>query len=303
MHRRPRYLSMNLQAQETILLSNTDSGSVQHHFRLTLRCSSSGYDRSALAIPRHDNMSLPSPPAKHDSSARLRSSSPDFTQEETINGEPEIGDENKHEPDHAPSNAAFAAPSEDVTLAPTTANDLGAQFSDTGSTYYSARSRISFRSFFTRSTGKRSQNGATWLQALTKTMNSGFGTGTLVTEGRERGGYLPPITGVGRTGKAPAPVPASMLEALGVKVPEADIPVKSAPIYGLTLEALHERDGTLVPSLVHAVIELVELHGLEVKDIYIGVLADVDMENEVFEGLQNNGMFPCILFSRQKAHI
>lgn len=52
-------------------------------------------------------------------------------------------------------------------------------------------------------------------------MNSGFGSGAPrrdkyrgVAEGREKGGFLPPVTGAGRTGKAPVPVPAAMLKAL-----------------------------------------------------------------------------------------
>ena len=95
-------------------------------------------------------------------------------------------------------------------------------------TYYTARSKFSFRSLLsslmTDSTGKQSQNGATWRHAFNLTMNSGFGSAALrstghkgVREGRERevrekGRFF----GVGRTGKEPAPVPISMLEALGV---------------------------------------------------------------------------------------
>ena len=95
---------------------------------------------------------------------------------------------------------------------------------DDATTYATARSRLSFRSFFTRSSGKQSQNGATWRQAFNLTMNSGFGPGAPrggkyvgVREGRERGGYLPRETGVGRTGKRPAPVPAGLIAAIGLK--------------------------------------------------------------------------------------
>ena len=85
--------------------------------------------------------------------------------------------------------------------------------------------RQSLQSFFTTttSTGVQSQNGATWEGAFSKTANSGFASGTPwykgVREGRERGGWLPRIKGVGRTGKGPAAIPTSMLRALGVRVP------------------------------------------------------------------------------------
>ena len=63
--------------------------------------------------------------------------------------------------------------------------------------------------------------GATWRQDLVLTMNSGFGLGSRRIgehggdkEGRERGGFLPRIRGVGRTGRGPIAVPASMIRAL-----------------------------------------------------------------------------------------
>lgn len=101
----------------------------------------------------------------------------------------------------------------------------GKEREDDASTYATARSRLSFHSFFTRSTGMQSHNGATWRRAFNLTMNSGFGSGAPrglgkyvgVREGRESGGYLPAETGVGRTGKGPAPVPAGLIAALGLK--------------------------------------------------------------------------------------
>ena len=101
----------------------------------------------------------------------------------------------------------------------------GKEREDDATTYATARSRLSFRSFFTRSTGKQSQNGATWRRAFNLTMNSGFGSGAPrglgkyvgVREGREHGGYLPRETGVGRTGKEPTPVPKGLVEAMGLK--------------------------------------------------------------------------------------
>lgn len=100
----------------------------------------------------------------------------------------------------------------------------GKEKEDDATTYATARSRLSFRSFFTRSSGKQSQIGATWRQAFNLTMNSGFGSGAPrggkyvgVREGREQGGYLPGETGLGRTGKGPAPVPAGLIAAIGLK--------------------------------------------------------------------------------------
>lgn len=90
--------------------------------------------------------------------------------------------------------------------------------SDAHSVYFSARSI--FSSLFSDSTGFQSQNGATWKEELTRTMNSGFGAGAPrtqrrpVMEGRERGGYLPPTRGVGRLGKPPISVPEALLLAL-----------------------------------------------------------------------------------------
>lgn len=62
---------------------------------------------------------------------------------------------------------------------------------------------------------------------MTLTMNRRFGSGAPrndghkgVREGREKGGLLPRIKGVGRTRKGPVPVPAGMLRALGVKSQE-----------------------------------------------------------------------------------
>lgn len=90
--------------------------------------------------------------------------------------------------------------------------------------------RMSLRSAYTgyttntTSSGQLSQYGATWNEAMERTMNSGFGNGAprnrdrlMVREGRERGPWLPQLKGVGRTGKGPAPVPLSMLRALGVE--------------------------------------------------------------------------------------
>lgn len=98
------------------------------------------------------------------------------------------------------------------------------------SAYFSAKSRRSFRSLFTRSslftesTGLRSLEGATWKYDLILTMDSGFGSGSRrigdyegAREGREKGGFLPRIKGVGRTGKGPAAVPMAMVEAMGAK--------------------------------------------------------------------------------------
>lgn len=93
------------------------------------------------------------------------------------------------------------------------------------SIYWSLRSfSASTLSLFNLSSGRPSQDGATWEGAIPITNNSGFGpAGTPrtmgnkgVREGRERGGFLPRLRGIGRTGKAPAPVPAGMLKALGV---------------------------------------------------------------------------------------
>ena len=99
---------------------------------------------------------------------------------------------------------------------------------DEQSSRWSNRSRRSFTSSltgsFSYSSGQRSLEGATWRQDLVLTMNSGFGLGSRrigdnkeVREGRERGGLLPRIRGVGRLGRGPIAVPASMLRALGVK--------------------------------------------------------------------------------------
>ena len=67
-------------------------------------------------------------------------------------------------------------------------------------------------------------------KSVDRTMNSGFGPSAprqkefkRVRDGREKGGWLPGILGVGRTGKAPAPVPPSMLRALHVKTPDVEV--------------------------------------------------------------------------------
>ena len=74
-------------------------------------------------------------------------------------------------------------------------------------------------------------------------------------EGRERGGYFPNETGVGWTGKAPAPVPDSTLRALGVNGFEnLDTlrPPQEMPkgYWGVSLKDLPRRDGVLVPFIV-----------------------------------------------------
>ena len=63
--------------------------------------------------------------------------------------------------------------------------------------------------------GKLSMLGATWRDAYGNTVNGGFASGTPRCENR---------TGVrkGRTGKAPAKAPNSMLRALGVEVKHGD---------------------------------------------------------------------------------
>lgn len=114
-------------------------------------------------------------------------------------------------------------------------NQFQSSQGDDESAYWSVRSRLSFRSLlsgsvFTNSTGARSQYGSTWKQDLILQINSGFASGAPrsenwkpVREGREKGGYLPRIKGVGRTGKGPAPVPKSMLKALGVTIEEEEV--------------------------------------------------------------------------------
>lgn len=82
-----------------------------------------------------------------------------------------------------------------------------------------------FWSFFTRSTVKQSQNGATWRQVFNLTLNSGFGSGAPtrlekyvgVREGRELARYLPGESGVGRAGKDTASVPAAMIKILRLR--------------------------------------------------------------------------------------
>lgn len=90
------------------------------------------------------------------------------------------------------------------------------------SEYYSARSTAGETYVSqTDSTGLQSQYGATWPDAMTVTMNSGFAAGTPRTEGRkgiregrERGAGLPMEKSVGRLGKPPAPVPQDMVQAM-----------------------------------------------------------------------------------------
>lgn len=252
-------------------------------------------------------MSLHRPSSSHDSGTKLRTNILNSNQNETRRAQHESADENNHESHPAQSKTAIAKESQHVAFEGAPMVNSATQYADTGSTYYSARSQFSFRSIFTRSTGQRSQNGATWRQALTKTMNSGFGSGTRVREGREKGGYLPPITGVGRTGKAPAPIPSSMLRALGVKsAAQSDGSPVSPPtsegqeleqlprrgFHNMSLEDLRLRDGTAVPIVVTQLIEAVELYGLETKGIYLGLyigrdkVGDLGSPNEI---LKNNG--------------
>lgn len=163
-------------------------------------------------------MSHPTANPEHIRNARLDADILDTTQQEPAFAQCGSSDENeqviskrngKDEGDLDTSDAHEPAVSQDcateerehLNFGSTTAKDPSTSSTDNGSTYYSAQSQFSFRSIFTRSTGKHSQNGATWRQVLTNTMNSGFGSGTRVREGREKGGYLPPVTGVGRTGK------------------------------------------------------------------------------------------------------
>lgn len=102
------------------------------------------------------------------------------------------------------------------------------------SVYWSAKSslrKLSFSSSLRRfshsssrlsdSSGRPSVEGATWSQSLNRTMNSGFGPAGAprsignkgVREGREKGGFLPRLLGVGRTGKKPAVVPDGLIDA------------------------------------------------------------------------------------------
>lgn len=90
------------------------------------------------------------------------------------------------------------------------------------SIYYSLKSRFSMTSsLLTDSTGRHSAYGATWRQSMTVTASSGFGSGAPrsdkfrgVREGREKGGCLPKIKGVGRIGRGPIPVPRSLVRAM-----------------------------------------------------------------------------------------
>ena len=93
----------------------------------------------------------------------------------------------------------------------------------------SSRSASTRGTRFTRSSAQFSQYGSAWPQSLDRTMNNGFGAGAprqkefrRDREGRERGVGLPFILGVGRTGKAPAPVPPTMLTALGVQTTDLE---------------------------------------------------------------------------------
>lgn len=103
--------------------------------------------------------------------------------------------------------------------------------SDTQSIYWSIRSRLSLRSFitsstFTNSTGRYSQPGAQWREALVLTMSGGFeqsaprdGKSRPFIEGREavpRGLSRLPGIYISRTGRAPRAVPNSMLRVLGL---------------------------------------------------------------------------------------
>ena len=102
---------------------------------------------------------------------------------------------------------------------------LASSIASTQSIYWSARSIV--RSVFTDSTGFRLLPGATWKEDLYRSMNSGFGSGAprdqnyrSVQEGRERGGFLPRLRGVGRLGKRAVPVPAGLANAMGAQLRE-----------------------------------------------------------------------------------
>ena len=78
------------------------------------------------------------------------------------------------------------------------------------------------------SLGDGSREEPTWRGARNFSTNSGFWSGTSslasrkgVAEGRQKGGFLPRMRGIGRTGKGPMPVPEGIVKALQVAGEEA----------------------------------------------------------------------------------
>ena len=103
------------------------------------------------------------------------------------------------------------------------ANVQAHSIAETQTTFWSAQSVV--WSMFTESTGFRSIPGATWKEDLCRSMNSGFGPGAPrnenyrgVQEGRERGGYLPSLRGVGRLGTGAIPVPPGLANAISYQM-------------------------------------------------------------------------------------
>ena len=57
------------------------------------------------------------------------------------------------------------------------------------------------------------------------------------------------------------------------------------PVFGISLEQLFERDGSLVPMVVYQCIEAVDMYGLEVEGIYrlLGTASHVNKLKAMFD--------------------